>query len=53
MAAVLAAVWQDLAEGTIENCSVSGSVSGTVYVGGVVGAQIGTVPSPDAAPLPQ
>ena len=26
---------------TIENCSVSGSVSGTVYVGGVVGAQIG------------
>ena len=28
-------------EGTIENCSVSGSVSGTVYVGGVVGAQIG------------
>ena len=26
-------------EGTIENCSVSGSVSGTVYVGGVVGAQ--------------
>ena len=26
--------------GTIENCSVSGSVSGTVYVGGVVGAQI-------------
>ena len=27
--------------GTIENCSVSGSVSGTVYVGGVVGAQIG------------
>ena len=25
--------------GTIENCSVSGSVSGTVYVGGVVGAQ--------------
>ena len=27
-------------EGTIENCSVSGSVSGTVYVGGVVGAQI-------------
>ena len=28
-------------DGTIENCSVSGSVSGTVYVGGVVGAQIG------------
>ena len=27
--------------GTIENCSVSGSVSGTVYVGGVVGAQRG------------
>ena len=27
-------------DGTIENCSVSGSVSGTVYVGGVVGAQI-------------
>ena len=27
--------------GTIENCSVSGSVSGTVYVGGVVGVQIG------------
>ena len=27
--------------GTIENSSVSGSVSGTVYVGGVVGAQIG------------
>ena len=26
--------------GTIENCSVSGSVSGTVSVGGVVGAQI-------------
>ena len=26
--------------GAIENCSVSGSVSGTVYVGGVVGAQI-------------
>ena len=26
--------------GTIENCSVSGNVSGTVYVGGVVGAQI-------------
>nr|WP_302966136.1 fimbrillin family protein [uncultured Prevotella sp.] len=26
--------------GTIENCSVSGSVSGTVYVGGVVGAQL-------------
>ena len=26
--------------GTIENCSVSGSISGTVYVGGVVGAQI-------------
>ncbi len=25
-------------DGTIENCSVSGSVSGTVYVGGVVGA---------------
>ena len=25
--------------GTIENCSVSGSVSGTVYVGGVVGKQ--------------
>ena len=24
-------------DGTIENCSVSGSVSGTVYVGGVVG----------------
>ncbi len=38
--------------GTIENCSVSGSVSGTVYVGGVVGAQR-TVPSPDAVPLPQ
>ena len=30
-----------LSMGTIENCSVSGSVSGTVYVGGVVGAQIG------------
>lgn len=28
-------------DGTIENCSVSGSVSGTVYVGGVVGVQIG------------
>ena len=27
--------------GTIENCSVSGSVSATVSVGGVVGAQIG------------
>ena len=27
--------------GNIENCSVSGSVSGTVYVGGVVGVQIG------------
>lgn len=27
--------------GTIENYSVSGSVSGTVYVGGVVGAQVG------------
>ena len=27
--------------GTIENCSVSGSVSGTKCVGGVVGAQIG------------
>ena len=27
--------------GTIENCSVSGSVSGTVNVGGVVGAQWG------------
>ena len=27
--------------GPIENCSVSGSVSGTVYVGGVVGVQIG------------
>ena len=26
--------------GTIENCSVSGSISGTVYVGGVVGVQI-------------
>ena len=26
--------------GTIENCSVSGSVSGTVFVGGVVGAQL-------------
>ena len=26
-------------DGTIENCLVSGSVSGTVYVGGVVGAQ--------------
>ena len=26
-------------DGTIENCSVSGSVSGTGYVGGVVGAQ--------------
>ena len=25
--------------GTIENCSVSGSISGTVYVGGVVGSQ--------------
>ena len=25
--------------GTIENCSVSGSVSGTIFVGGVVGAQ--------------
>ena len=30
-----------LSMGTIENCSVSGSVSGTVYVGGVVGVQIG------------
>lgn len=28
-------------DGTIENCSVSGNVSGTVYVGGVVGVQIG------------
>ena len=28
-----------LSMGTIENCSVSGSVSGTEYVGGVVGAQ--------------
>ena len=28
-------------DGTIENCSVAGSVSGTVYVGGVVGVQIG------------
>lgn len=27
--------------GTIENCSVSVNVSGTVYVGGVVGVQIG------------
>lgn len=27
--------------GTIENCTVSGSVSGMVYVGGVVGAQWG------------
>ena len=27
--------------GTIEYCSVAGSVSGTVYVGGVVGVQIG------------
>ena len=27
--------------GTIENCSVSGNVSGTVYVGGVVGSQWG------------
>ena len=27
--------------GTIENCTVAGSVSGTVYVGGVVGAQWG------------
>ena len=27
--------------GTIENCTVSGNVSGTVYVGGVVGVQIG------------
>ena len=27
--------------GTIENCSVSGSISGTVSVGGVVGVQIG------------
>lgn len=27
--------------GTIENCSVSGSISGTMYVGGVVGVQIG------------
>ena len=27
--------------GTVENCSVSGNVSGTVYVGGVVGVQIG------------
>ena len=26
-------------DGIIENCSVSGSVSGTVYVGGVVGSQ--------------
>ena len=26
-------------DGTIENCSVSGSVSGTAYVGGVVGVQ--------------
>ena len=26
-------------DGTIENCSVSGSISGTIYVGGVVGAQ--------------
>jgi hypothetical protein len=25
--------------GTIESCSVSGSISGTIYVGGVVGAQ--------------
>ena len=25
--------------GTIENCSVSGSISGTIYVGGVVGVQ--------------
>ena len=38
--AAVPAVWQDIAGGTIENCSVSGSVSGTVYVGGVVGAQI-------------
>ena len=28
-------------KGTIENCSVSGSVSGTIFVGGVVGAQVG------------
>ena len=28
-------------DGTIENCSVSGSVSGTVKVGGVVGVQMG------------
>ena len=28
-------------DGTIENCSVSGSVSGTAFVGGVVGAQWG------------
>ena len=28
-------------DGTIENCSVSGSVSGTLYVGGVVGDQWG------------
>ena len=28
-------------DGTIENCSVSGSISGTVSVGGVVGVQIG------------
>ena len=27
--------------GTIENCSVSGSVSGKLYVGGVVGVQMG------------
>ena len=27
--------------GTIENCSVSGSVNGTLYVGGVVGDQLG------------
>ena len=30
-----------LSWGTIENCSVSGSVSGTIFVGGVVGAQVG------------
>ena len=28
-------------DGTIENCSVSGSVSGTICAGGVVGVQIG------------
>ena len=28
-------------DGTIENCSVSGSVSGTLYIGGVVGDQWG------------